>query len=94
MLGNIINKTCLPVVFALIVAVYLSGCAAEYEVKLEADPEGAGAVSGSGAYREGETVTIKAEAEDGYTFDQEAAGVIKDGKLSFITVRAINWWNR
>ena len=29
-------------------------------------------------------ITIKAEAEEGYTFDQEAAGVIKDGKLSFI----------
>ena len=66
------------------VAVLLSGCAAEYEVKLEADPEDAGAVIGSGAYREGETVNIKAKSEKGYTFDQEAAGVIKDGKLSFI----------
>ena len=69
MLGNIIKKNCLPVVLAVMVAVLLSGCAAEYEVKLEADPEDAGAVSGSGAYREGETVTIKAEAEEGYTFN-------------------------
>jgi len=69
MLGNIIRKTCLPVVLAVMVAVLLSGCAAEYKVKLEAEPEEAGAVSGSGIYSEGETVTIKAEAEEGYTFD-------------------------
>jgi len=84
MLGNIIKKTCLPVVLAVMVAVLLSGCAVEYEVKLEAEPEDAGAVTGSGTYSEGETITIKAEAEEGYTFDQKVAGVIKDGKLSFI----------
>ena len=68
--GNIIKKTCLPVVVVIMIAFLLSGCAVGYKVKLEADPEGAGAVNGSGAYREGDTVTIKAEAEEGYTFDR------------------------
>ena len=70
MIRGAIKNNCLPVVVALIIAFLLSGCAVEYEVKLKADPEDAGAVSGSGAYREGETVTIKAEAEEGYTFDR------------------------
>ena len=70
MVGNMIKKTCLPVVVVIMIALLLSGCAVEYEVKLEAEPEDAGTVTGSGAYREGETVTIKAEAEEGYTFDR------------------------
>jgi len=70
MVGNIIKKICLPVVLAVMVAFLLSGCAVEYEVKLEAEPEDAGTVTGSGTYSKGETVTIKAEAEQGYTFDR------------------------
>ncbi len=70
MVVNIIKKTCLLVALAMIVSVFILGCSAEYELKLAADPEDAGAVSGSCTYAEGEKVAIKAETEEGYTFDR------------------------
>ncbi len=41
----------------------------EYEVNAEIDPAGAGYISGTGTYYEGEEVTLIAEPEEGYLFD-------------------------
>ncbi len=57
----------LPLIFAITV---LSSCApVEYEVTAEANPAGAGDVTGSGTYQEGDEVTLRAEPEEGYRFD-------------------------
>lgn len=39
-----------------------------YRIKATADPEEGGTVTGGGTYDKGETVTLKAEAKDGYVF--------------------------
>ena len=57
--------------FAMIIflAVLINGCAVKtVEVKLEAEPEEMGAVSGAGEFAEGETVTVEAEPAEGYVF--------------------------
>jgi len=43
-----------------------------YEISLSAKPEVGGVVSGEGKYEEGETVTIKAEADEDYKFSKWA----------------------
>jgi len=56
--------------FFIIAAVLLiAGCTAESEVNLELASDEGGTVSGEGHYREGEEVTVRAEADEGYTFD-------------------------
>lgn len=47
---------------------FLAGCAAEYEIELKVQPEGAGKVTGEGLYEEGVEVVLEAEAEKGYEF--------------------------
>ncbi len=55
--------------FIIIAAVLLlPGCTAEYEVKLNLASDEGGTVSGEGLYKEGDEVTVRAEAEEGYTF--------------------------
>jgi len=51
---------------SLIVIILMKGCAPEYEVEVQADPEDAGEISGKGTYNEGEKVTVEAEPEEGY----------------------------
>ncbi|QGT98822.1 hypothetical protein SYNTR_0229 [Candidatus Syntrophocurvum alkaliphilum] len=48
--------------------VILIGCNSDYEVKLKANPAGAGQVTGEGSYKAGETVEVIAEAKEGYVF--------------------------
>ncbi len=56
-----------PLIFFITV---LASCApVEYEVTAEANPAGAGDVTGSGTYQEGEEVTLRAKPEEGYRFD-------------------------
>ena len=46
----------------------MAGCAQEYEVEVQADPEDAGEIKGEGTYEEGEEVTVEAKPEEGYEF--------------------------
>ena len=56
--------------FIIIAAVLiLPGCAAEYEVNLTIDSGEGGIVSGEGLYEEGEEVTVRAEADEDYSFE-------------------------
>ncbi len=56
--------------FIIIAALlFLPGCAAEDEVNLELISDEGGTVSGEGLYQEGEEVTVRAEAEEGYSFE-------------------------
>jgi len=59
-----------PQIFLLIIAAALlfPGCASEYEVKLELATDDGGKLSGEGLYEEGEEVTVRAEADEGYEF--------------------------
>lgn len=48
---------------------FMTGCAPkEYEVKVQADSQEAGEISGEGIYEEGEEVTVEVEPEEGYEF--------------------------
>ncbi|UMZ75253.1 leucine-rich repeat domain-containing protein [Natranaerofaba carboxydovora] len=68
---------CLIIVISLTaLTVFTVGCAPEYEVEVQADPEDAGEISGEGTYEEGEEVTVEAEPDEGYEFE----GWYKDGE--------------
>jgi len=54
--------------FIIATALFISGCAAEYEVNLKLASDKGGTLSGEGLYEEGEEVTVRAEAEEGYEF--------------------------
>jgi len=54
--------------FIIATALFLSGCAAEYEVNLKLASDEGGTLSGEGLYEEGEEVTVRAEAKEGYEF--------------------------
>jgi len=60
-----------PQIFLLIIATTLlfPGCATEYEVNLELTSDKGGTIFGEGIYREGEEVTVRAEADEGYSFE-------------------------
>ena len=64
----------LKIFLSLLLAAFLvifPGCAADkYAVEIEVEPEGTGEVTGSGAYAEGETVTVKAEPAEGYELEE------------------------
>ena len=55
--------------FVIAVVLLLPGCAAEYEVNLKLASDKEGTVSGEGLYKEGEEVTVRAEADEGYSFE-------------------------
>ena len=57
------------VTLIVIITVLVACAPVEYEVTAEADPAGAGNITGSGTYQEGEEVTLTAEPEEGYLFD-------------------------
>ena len=54
--------------FIITAVLLLAGCAAEYEVNLELASDKEGTVSGEGLYEEGDEVTVRAEAAEGYAF--------------------------
>ncbi len=58
------------VVSTMLVSILLiSGCApAEYEIRIEIEPQGSGDTTGSGIYQEGDEVTVKAEPAEGFEF--------------------------
>ncbi len=65
-------------IMVIILSLFLTSCEPTYELKLEADPEKGGRVSGSGNYGQGEEVTVLAEPEEGYEFEHWA---LKDGEI-------------
>ncbi len=65
-----LKRIILLVSFFIIAAVLLlPGCTAEYEVNLTIDSGEGGTVLGEGLYQEGEEVTVRAEADEGYSFE-------------------------
>lgn len=60
-----------PQIFLLIIATTLlfPGCATESEVNLELASDQGGKVFGEGLYEEGDEVTVRAEADEGYSFE-------------------------
>ncbi|EEG78924.1 InlB B-repeat-containing protein [Dethiobacter alkaliphilus] len=60
-------------------AQFISGCSAQYEVSVEADPQGAGGVTGGGTYEAGESVVVEASPLEGYEF---AGWFIEGQKIS------------
>ncbi len=73
---------CLPaaLIFVLITVTLLIGCAQDYEVSLDVKPEGAGEVTGSGIYEEGEEAEVTAKPGEEYEFDK---WLIDEEKVSF-----------
>ena len=75
------SKLRLPVfiITALILstALVLGGCAAEYQVRVEASPLEGGQVEGDGVYQGDEKVTLNAKADEGYSF----AGWEENGEI-------------
>ncbi|UMZ73529.1 leucine-rich repeat domain-containing protein [Natranaerofaba carboxydovora] len=62
-LFHLLLITCLFVSIAFMV-----GCATEYEVEVQADPEKAGKIEGEGTYEEGDEVAVETNPKDGYEF--------------------------
>ena len=54
--------------FIIAAVLFFSGCAAEYEINLKLASDEGGTLSGEGLYEEGEEVTVRAEAKEGYEF--------------------------
>ena len=52
------------------------GCAPEYEVEVQTDPEDAGEIEGEGTYEEGEKAKVQLDIEESYEFK----GWYKDGE--------------
>lgn len=64
-----------------------------YTISVTIDPAGYGTVAGAGKYKEGETVTLKATADDGYTFTEwrENGSVVHSGEeYSFTASRDVS----
>ncbi len=83
-------------ILALVAALSISGCTvehpqeiAEYQVRVESRPEGAGKVTGGGIYKDGETVTMEAGAADAYVFArwEENGREVSDSSRYQFTVR-------
>ena len=61
--------------------------AEEYTITLTVEPEGNGTVEGAGTYQAGDTVTIKAAAEDGYQFSgwkEDGVVVSESAEYTFV----------
>lgn len=58
----------LVVLVLLVIGLFLVGCGKQYEVSIDIIPEGAGMVSGGGAFKPGEVVVLSVEVPEGYEF--------------------------